>query len=218
MSRSRAPRVRRAVWRLATCCAAARLAACCSRRSMLNSSARRISSLSQGEACELHPRARRTNDINLVGLSSRRHLSYGTRVSRGRHSGSYPQSEARFETLRHRTNTDDIAHACWRAVCLSPNIRPEPLRVYLSGELVQRMKTRAVDTTGNKRTTLANGRRSSKFHRDRCVVAPEPPQERNHRDGVRLCRRPLGKQPVVLLLDYRITFTAAVLQPVAVEH
>jgi hypothetical protein len=33
-----------------------------------------------------------------------------------------------------------------------------------------------------------------------------------------LCRRILGKEPVVLLFDHPITLTSALLQPVAVEH
>src|ERR1700690_2914153 len=53
-------------------CAAARLAACCSRRSMLNSSARRISSLSQIEGRALRPRARRMSDLNRVARSRAR--------------------------------------------------------------------------------------------------------------------------------------------------
>src|SRR5579862_4573864 len=59
LSRSRARRDSRDIGRSVTCCAAARLAACSSSRSMLNSSARRMSSLSQGESAERRPKARR---------------------------------------------------------------------------------------------------------------------------------------------------------------
>jgi len=72
LSLSRTARDRRGIGLVVICWAVARLSACCSRRSMLKSSSRMESSVSQGEAVGRRPKARRIDGIKLAFLQRMR--------------------------------------------------------------------------------------------------------------------------------------------------